>query len=641
MITQFKNFLDDKLLYLVPSDSRNAKGLEQILINHPQIKFVSLVGVDLEGNDTDEKIPVSSFLENVEAFLSGGVQTDGSSVVLPGIATLNNGKVDLRADSSVHWNVDYNFEHLDAASGLPIGTLRIPSFLIHNGQRVDSRSILAQTLEFVKAELLKLLRTEAFKAANPGFDPGQIDDIIFTSATELEFWVRTPGFKIETEKLATSQILQEQYWKRTKGSVRTALEHSLMFLEKYGLAPEMGHKEVGGVKATVSGDGRFSDIMEQLEIDWKYSNALQTADNELLARITIKEIFRLHGLEVIFMAKPIEGVAGSGEHTHLSIAVKLKDGSIRNLFTAADPQRDFLSPIGWGALMGVLKNYEAIGAFITATNDAFKRLKPGFEAPVCIVASVGHSVETPSRNRTVLAGLVRDFDNPLATRFEVRAPNPHTNTYLALAALYLGALDGIKYAVPSGKSAQELEAEFSKQAGAVAPYLEQERSYRSEADIFEHFGEAERNRLFGAPPATVWEAFQNLDRDPAKKGVLTISQVMTPAIIDSYRLATLSRWITELANRIIPENTALVRSFIKKHGERNNAPLDEQRWQEVQQIRLDLFKDDTGHSSLFARIRKAIDTRDFAVVSTLQREMDQAIDELKQKYFEYQQGLLD
>ena len=64
-----------------------------------------------------------------------------------------------------------------------------------------------------------------------------------------------------------------------------------------------------------------------------------------------------------------------------------------------------------------LKNYEVINPFVSATNDSLNRLKPGFEAPVCIVTSLGHKPEVPSRNRTILAGLIRDVNNPKATRF--------------------------------------------------------------------------------------------------------------------------------------------------------------------------------------------------------------------------------
>ena len=114
------------LLYVIPAEKHSAQDIRNILSAHPEVKFVSLAAVDLMGNDTDEKIPLSDFIDNIENYLDGkAVQTDGSSVVLPGIATLNDGKVDLIPDSKVIWYIDYNYEHLDFETGKPIGTLRI------------------------------------------------------------------------------------------------------------------------------------------------------------------------------------------------------------------------------------------------------------------------------------------------------------------------------------------------------------------------------------------------------------------------------------------------------------------------------------------------------------------------------------
>src|SRR5438270_4357311 len=104
---------------VVPPGSRNADGLRALVGRYPNIRFVSLAGVDLGGNETDERIPVSSFLPDAETLLTGGVQTDGSSVVLPGIATLNNGKVDLIADPNARWIIDYNDENIDTVTDLP------------------------------------------------------------------------------------------------------------------------------------------------------------------------------------------------------------------------------------------------------------------------------------------------------------------------------------------------------------------------------------------------------------------------------------------------------------------------------------------------------------------------------------------
>jgi glutamine synthetase len=630
-----------ELLYMIPAGAYTKGEIASLLKDHPEVRFVSLVGIDLRGNDTDEKIPINSFLDDIDQFLSGGVQTDGSSVVLPGIATLNNGKVDLIADSTVNWFIDYNYEHIDKKTGLPVGTLRIPSFLVHNGQKVDSRSMLQKAASHFSREILKLLKEHPQAAAEIGIKADDIDEVRLTAATELEFWVKTPDEETDTEELSVSQVLQEQYWKRTKGVVRTALEKSLLLLEKYGLKPEMGHKEVGGVKARVSGEGKLNHIMEQLEIDWRFALALQAADNELLARIIIKEVFRRHGLEVTFMAKPIEGVAGSGEHTHVNAVAKLKSEKRVNLFAAADMKKDFLSNIGWGAIMGLLKNYEVVNPFVTSSNDAFNRLKPGFEAPVCIVASRGSDVENPSKNRTVLAGLIRDMENPLSVRFEVRSPNPHTNTYLAVAAIYQAMLDGIRYAVASGRSAQELEKEFCKQPGENSAYLEKDRAYRSEEDVFEHYEEETRNRIFGTPPATVWENLRNLSRYPEKAAVLTSGGVFSPEILTSYTKAASLQWTMELCERIIHENSELVRRCIKLHKNGDFTDYDEELWSRINSLRYYLMKDSIRDKSLFDRIRTAIDAGEFDEVSDLQLEMSDKVSELKRLYGIYKRNMID
>jgi glutamine synthetase len=412
-------------------------------------------------------------------------------------------------------------------------------------------------------------------------------------------------------------------------------------LNNYGFEAEMGHKEVGGIPSSLTKDGKFTHIMEQLEIDWKYDHAMQSSDNELFAREIIKDTFVSHGLDVTFLAKPIEGVAGSGEHTHVGVAVKLSNGKVRNLFTPSDMTKDFMSTVGWGALMGLLKNYEAVNPFVTSTNDALNRLKPGFEAPVCIVSSVGHRVETPSRNRTVLTGLVRDMNNPLATRFEVRAPNPTTNTYLATAAIYQAMLDGIKAAITSQKTTKELEKEFSKPAGEEGFYLEKNRAYRSEEDVFEHYTQDERDKLFGTPPATVWENIKNLDLYPDKYKVLTQGEVFSKEVIESFKSSVLMQWTAELKNRIIPANMTLVREYKKLHSGDNVTDLDVVNWEKINQLRYYLMKDSLNQKSLFTRIREGIERKDYDLVSDLQIEMNEKINLLKKLYMDYKRNLFE
>jgi glutamine synthetase len=629
----------EALPMIVPAESRNAEGLRTLLAAHPNIRFVSLAGVDLGGNETDERIPASTFLADAQTLLTGGVQTDGSSVVLPGIATLNDGKVDLIADSKARWIIDYNESLTDAATGLPVGAVRIPAFLEHAGQRVDSRSALARAEASAQKRLLALLKQHPEAARGLGLEPGQIAEIVLTSATELEFWVRTPGAREEVEQLAVSQALQEQYWKPTRGAVRTGLERSLALLEAYGLRPEMGHKEVGGVDARIVGRHGLA-VMEQIEIDWRFATALEAADNELLARTLIAQAFRAEGLEVTFSAKPIEGVAGSGEHTHVGIAARLADGSLKNLFTAAEQQRDYLSPIGWGALMGLLRHWEIVGPFVTCSTDAFNRLKPGFEAPVCIVAAVGHTVEEPSRNRSVLAGLVRDKENPMATRFEVRAPNPHTNTYLALAAMYQAMLDGIAHAVSSGVSAKQLEQYISKQPGESVPYLEASRAYRSEADVFEHYTQQQRDALFGTPPATVGATLEKLEGDAGSLSVLLEDGVFDARLIASYRAAMRSRWLLELRERLLPANRTIVRECRRIHGPDEDAPV-ERLWEKVQKLRRRLLRGDQDEPALFQRVQDAVDEGADSLVSALQQEMAETVTELRQRYARYTASVLD
>ncbi len=627
----------DELLYVIPAHTPKDDVLK-LVEAHSEIKFVSLVGIDMAGNDTDEKIPVQVFLKDIDDFYAGtAVQTDGSSVVLTGIATLNNAKVDMPIDSSVNWFVDYNMEHYDEETGKPVGTLRIPSFLVHEGKRVGSRTVLADTLAFVKKELLDLFKKNPKISGIESVDGNEVEDIQFTSATELEFWVKTPLEEAAIAEMSASQIMQEQYWERTHGAVRTAMETCLLELDKYGLKVEMGHKEVGGLKAQIDETGQVTHVCEQLEIDWRFADALQAADNELFVRTVVREVFRSLGLEVNFKAKPMIGLAGNGEHTHIGMAAITKDGKLHNLFTADDQMKDFMSAIGYGSLMGMLKNYEAINPFVSATNDSLNRLKPGFEAPICVVTSLGCTPEVPSRNRTILAGLIRDLNTPYATRFELRACNPYTNTYLVLAAIYSACLDGIK-ACASHTTAECL-AELSKDAGTEGFYLEKDRAYRSEKDVFEDYTEEERNRLFGAPPATVWENMQNFENYPEKTAVITSSSALREQIIDAFRAGALLRWKTELIARIIPENRDIVRRA-KEIKTEFVTDLDSYNWNKINGIRSYLAKDSIDEKSLFTLLINALNDGDYATASGLQVEMYDKIEELKSLYDSYKKNMI-
>lgn len=631
--------MTDELLYCIPAGQYGKEGVLSLLAQHPEIRFVSLVGIDLAGNDTDERIPIELFMKDYGDFFSGkAVQTDGSSVVFMNIATLNDARVDMVADSSVNWYVDYNDENIMAKNGLPVGTLRIPCFLIHNGKFIDSRSILKNSCEYVASELKKLLIGAQVKGME-NFPFSEIQDIVFTTGTELEFWVKTPSEKETVQHLSTSQRLKEQYWQRMRGNVRTAMEQTIEELDARGIHVEMGHKEVGGIKPKIDDEGHIFDVCEQLELDWLFStNPLQAADNELEVRILVREVFRRNGLDVSFKAKPIIGVAGSGEHTHVGIAALLKNGRTINLLAPEHMKEDYLSTIGYGLIMGILKNYEAVNPFVSSTIDAFNRLKPGFEAPVCIVTSLGHSPEVPSRNRSILMGLIRDIGNPKVTRFELRSPNPFTNTYLCVSCLYLTALDGIRYAVTFGKEPEELLAELSKKAGEKADYLEKDRAYRCEGNMFDDFTEEERNAAFGRPPATVWENVKIMKENPDKTAVLTKGDMLNEAIVDSFLASIVYRWKNELIDRIIPGIETSVRKYKKLN---HYGGLDERRWKSIEAKRIELAKDMDENPSICSRLKEALESGDYDTASDLQLELIAKAQALEDEYRTYALNILD
>jgi len=631
----------DKMLFSIPAENRTTDEIIKFLEKHREIKFVSFVGHDIGGHDTDEKIPIDLFIKEMDKFFRHGVQTDGSSVVLPKIAELNNAKVDIIPDLAVNWYVDYNFSYIEE-SGLPVGTLRIPSFLVHNDKNeVGSRVILRDAIAFFKKELLKLIRKNSYIWEYIGIKSAEdIDEIIITCATELEFWVKTPDDKADREQLSTAQILKEQYWKRTIGPVRTSLEKSLIILDKYGLEVEMGHKELGGIKAKMGSSGNYDHVMEQLEVNWKYSNPLQAADNENQAKYVVKDVFRLHGLDVSFMAKPIEGVLGSGEHTHMGLAAKLRNGETIGLFSPRDMVGEYMSPIGFGALMGILKNYEVLNPFVSSSTDSLNRMKPGYEAPVCIVTSIGHTQEQPTRNRTVLIGLIREKGSPQATRFELRSPNPKSNTYLVIASAYMAMLDGIKHALENSKTSEQLLNSLSKQYGFEDDYLEKDREYRSEKDVFEAYTEEERSKLFGKAPRTVWENISAFDKYPEKLNIFLQGGVMDELTLESFKEACLSQWATELQSRLIPNAMELVRECKKSHEDNECTDYDVENWNKIQSLRVYLGQDKINEKSLLTRIKIALDEKAYELASDLQIEMQEKMDELSRIYVAYKKNLL-
>lgn len=166
----------------------------------------------------------------------------------------------------------------------------------------------------------------------------------------------------------------------------------------------------------------------QHEIDFKYADALTTADNIITFKYVVKSIASNWGVHATFMPKPIFGINGSGMHCNLSL---FKDG--QNLFYA--PDRDFqLSKEALYSIGGVLKHVKSFTAITNPIVNSYKRLVPGYEAPVYLAWSLA--------NRSALIRV--PAKRKVATRIELRSPDPSCNPYLALAAILGAILDGIE-----------------------------------------------------------------------------------------------------------------------------------------------------------------------------------------------------
>ncbi|MFB6103586.1 MAG: type I glutamate--ammonia ligase, partial [Halobacteriaceae archaeon] len=167
----------------------------------------------------------------------------------------------------------------------------------------------------------------------------------------------------------------------------------------------------------------------QHEIDFKYADGLTTADNIATFRAVVRAIAQRHDLHATFMPKPVAGINGSGMHTHLSL---FRDGDP----VFYDDTDEFgLSGVARSFLAGVIAHAPALTAVCNPTVNSYKRLVPGYEAPVYIAWS------DVNRSALVRKPAAR---HPAAARIELRSPDPSCNPYLALAAILHAGLDGIE-----------------------------------------------------------------------------------------------------------------------------------------------------------------------------------------------------
>ena len=253
-------------------------------------------------------------------------------------------------------------------------------------------------------------------------------------------------------------------------------------LETMGMEVEMIHHEVGP---------------GQHEIDFKYADALTSADNAVSFRYTVKAIAQRHGLYATFMPKPMFGRAGSGMHTHQSL---FKDGQ-NAFYRADDPYK--LSPLAYSFMAGQLAHARALAAIVAPTVNSYKRLVPGYEAPVYVCWA--------QINRSALVRIPRySPGRESSTRLELRCPDPSCNPYLAFAAMLAAGLDGLN---------RNLEA--------PAP---------TEEDVFHWDAEQLAERGVATLPGSLKEALDELAQDEVIQGALG------GHAYEAFRRAKLEEW---------------------------------------------------------------------------------------------------
>jgi len=240
----------------------------------------------------------------------------------------------------------------------------------------------------------------------------------------------------------------------------------VLTLEQIGVAIEAQHHEVatGG----------------QAEIDMRFSSLVAMGDKLLKYKYVIKNVARKHGKTVTFMPKPLFNDNGSGMHVHVSL---WKDDT--NIF--AGDRYAGMSETALYAIGGVLKHTPSLLAFTSPTTNSYKRLVPGFEAPVNLAYS--------SRNRSAAVRIPMYSPSPRAKRFEFRCPDPSCNGYLAFSAILMAALDGIQNKIDPGEPLDKDIYDLPPEELAKVPHtpgslreslnaLEKDYEYLLKGDVF-------------------------------------------------------------------------------------------------------------------------------------------------------------
>jgi glutamine synthetase len=398
-------------------------------IENENVGFVNLQFTDIFGIVKSITIPAN----HLEDSLEHGTWFDGSSI--EGFARIHESDMYLKPDPGTYALLPWH-NSLHGNTARFICDVHKPDGSPFEG---DPRQILKRAIA---------------EAKEMGFD--------YYVGPELEFFL----FRKENGKLHPLPHDSGGYFDLTTDQAYDIRRDMNIALKNFGINVEASHHEVA---------------LGQHEIDFRYDDALTAADSGTTLRFVLKAVAQQHGLHATFMPKPIAGINGSGMHVHQSFF----RGKENAFFDDSDKYK--LSKMAYSFIAGQLLHAKAMSAVLSPTVNSYKRLVPGYEAPVYL--SWGHT------NRSALIRIPRySKGKSQSTRCEIRCPDPTCNLYLSFAVMLKCGIDGIK---------NNLEP----------PEPVEENLY--------HFDDAKREeRNIETLPYSLWQALKALKDDPVVQEAL-------------------------------------------------------------------------------------------------------------------------
>jgi glutamine synthetase len=381
-----------------------------------KVQVVDLKFVDLIGTWQHFTIPVSELTEDL---FKDGSGLDGSSI--RGWKAINNSDMLVVPDPSTAC--------LDPFTAVPTLSLtgNIVDPITRENYERDPRYIAQKAEQYLKSTKIGDTSFWGPEAEFFIFDHARYDQTSHSGYYFIDSEEGVWNMGQEGVNLGGKIRHKEGYFPVPPTDTQQDIRSEMIIeMEKVGMSVEKHHHEV----ATAG----------QAEIDVRFDSLLKMADKMMMYKYIVKNVARRHGKTVTFMPKPLFGDNGSGMHTHQSI---WKDG--KPLFAGkeyAGVSQTCLHYIG-----GILKHAPALAAITNPTTNSYKRLTPGFEAPVLLAYS--------SRNRSAGVRIPMYSPSPKAKRIEVRFPDPACNPYLAFAAMLMAGLDGVENKINPGEPGEK------------------------------------------------------------------------------------------------------------------------------------------------------------------------------------------